>query len=310
VTALRGIVVVALGGTGVLIAFSALPRFRRPVLRRRLTPYLSALDPRRSSLLDRPASDAGVVAALDPLRRALGARLHVVLDDGRDLTDRLEAAGAELDPSAFRAEQVTWGLAGLTGGLTFVLLLVRSGRAVPLPLALALVAVAATVGVLARDRMLGRAIAHRRAAVRASLPTVVDLVCLAVTAGESLRGALGMVAEAGGGLLGDELRRVLRAARGGTPLIAALEQRARVLDLPPFDRFVAAVGAAQERGIPLADALRSLAFELREHDKRELIETAGRKQISMLVPVVMLILPVAIVFAFYPGVVAIRTLAR
>ena len=82
-------------------------------------------------------------------------------------------------------------------------------------------------------------------------------------------------------------------SRGGTPLVAALEQRARVLELPPFDRFVAAVAAAQERGIPLADALRSLAFDLREHDKRELIEVAGRKQISMLVPVVMLILPVA-----------------
>jgi tight adherence protein C len=119
-----------------------------------------------------------------------------------------------------------------------------------------------------------------------------------------------MVVEAGGGALGDELRRALRSARGGTPLVAALEQRARVIDVAPFDRFVAAVGAAQERGIPLADALRSLAFDLREHDKRELIETAGRKQISMLVPVVALILPVAIVFAFYPGVVAIRTLAR
>jgi tight adherence protein C len=119
-----------------------------------------------------------------------------------------------------------------------------------------------------------------------------------------------MVVEAGGGALGDELRRALRSARGGTPLVSALEQRARVLDVAPFDRFVAAVGAAQERGIPLADALRSLAFDLREHDRRELIETAGRKQISMLVPVVALILPVAIMFAFYPGVVAIRTLAR
>ena len=70
------------------------------------------------------------------------------------------------------------------------------------------------------------------------------------------------------------------------------------------------VVAAQERGIPLADALRSLAFDLREQDKRDLIEIAGKKQIAMLVPVIALILPVAIVFAFYPGVVAIRTLAR
>ncbi|MBK5288953.1 MAG: type II secretion system F family protein, partial [Acidimicrobiia bacterium] len=143
-----------------------------------------------------------------------------------------------------------------------------------------------------------------------ALPTVVDLVCLAVTAGESLRGALAMVADTGGGPLAQELRRALRTARGGTPLADALEARARVLGVPAFNRFVAAVVAAQERGIPLADALRSLAFDLREHDKRELIEVAGKKQISMLVPVVMLILPVAIVFAFYPGVVAIRTLAR
>ena len=154
-------------------------------------------------------------------------------------------------------------------------------------------------------------IARRRDAARAALPTVVDLVCLAVTAGESLRGALGMVVDVGGGPLGDELRRALRAARGGTPLVAALEQRARALDLAPV-RSVRRARSAPRRnaGIPLADALRSLAFDLREHDKRELIEVAGRKQISMLVPVVTLILPVAIVFAFYPGVVAIRTLAR
>jgi tight adherence protein C len=142
------------------------------------------------------------------------------------------------------------------------------------------------------------------------LPPAGALLSRAVTAGESLRSALGMVVEVGGGPLGEELRRALRAARGGTPLVVALEERARLLDLAPFDRFVAAIGAAQERGIPLADALRSLAFDLREHDKRELIEVAGKKQISMLVPVVTLILPVAIVFAFYPGVVAIRTLAR
>jgi tight adherence protein C len=103
---------------------------------------------------------------------------------------------------------------------------------------------------------------------------------------------------------------VLRLARGGSTLVEALEARARVLGLGSFDRFVGAVVAAAERGIPVASALRSLAFDLREQDKRELIELAGRKQVSMLVPVIALILPVAIAFAFYPGVVAIRTLAR
>jgi tight adherence protein C len=308
-SSLRGIVVVALGGLGIVAVVSALPRFRRPVLARRLTPYLGALGPRRSVLLG-PAPTSGLGAVLDPVRRAAGDRLHRLLGDGKDLADRLQTAGSALDSSAFRGEQVTWGLIGTLGGFAFALFIVASGRDVSLPLVLGLGGVGGVGGVTARDRSLSRAGARRREAARAALPTVVDLLCLAVTAGESLRGAIGMVADVAGGPLGDELRRALRVARGGTPLIAALEQRARVLDLPPFDRFVAAVAAAQERGIPLADALRSLAFELREHDKRELIEVAGRKQISMLVPVVTLILPVAIVFAFYPGVVAIRTLAR
>ncbi|MBV8950788.1 MAG: pilus assembly protein TadB, partial [Actinobacteria bacterium] len=73
---------------------------------------------------------------------------------------------------------------------------------------------------------------------------------------------------------------------------------------------VGALAAAQERGIPLADALRAMAFEVRESEKRTVIEAAGRKQVSMLIPVVGLILPVAIAFAFFPGLVAVRTLVR
>jgi tight adherence protein C len=93
-------------------------------------------------------------------------------------------------------------------------------------------------------------------------------------------------------------------------LVDALEHRARVLGLVPFERFVASIAAAQERGIPLADSLRAMAFDVREAQKRTTIEAAGRKQVSMLVPVVGLILPVAIVFAFFPGLVAVRTLVR
>jgi pilus assembly protein TadC len=175
----------------------------------------------------------------------------------------------------------------------------------------ALLAVAlAAAGVVGRDRALTRAVARRRDRARAEFPTVVDMVCVAVTAGESLRGALELVARDGAGPLASELRVALRAARGGLPLATALGQAAQRLGLPVFDRFVGAVVAAQERGISLAEALRAMAFDVREAEKREVIEAAGRKQVSMLVPVVGLILPVAIVFAFYPGVVAIKTLAR
>jgi tight adherence protein C len=304
-------VVVAVGLVGIVVLVSALPRFRRPRLARRLAPYLGALGPRRSLLLADEDPLEGIVGVLRPLVDALARRLQALVgDDGRELGERLAAAGSTKPPGAFRSEQVVWGLCGLTVALGITVLLVGSGREVS-PLVAVLLALAfAAVGVVARDRALSRAVVRRREQARAEFPTVVDMVCVAVTAGESLRGALELVARDGAGPLAAELRIALRAARGGTPLANALEQAARRLGLPVFDRFVAAVVAAQERGISLADALRAMAFDVREAEKRDVIEAAGRKQVSMLVPVVGLILPVAIVFAFYPGVVAIRTLAR
>jgi tight adherence protein C len=312
VSTFRASVVVGTGLLGLTVLISCLPRFRRPSLVERLAPYLGALGPRRSRLL---ATDGvarhGVAAAFQPLLEDLGTRLQRVLgDDGRDLPARLAAAGSALSPSAFRAEQATWGVAGFVGGIALTLVLAATGRSVT-PLAALLVAVAfGAIGIVGRDRSLTRAAEARRDRARSEFPTVVDMVCLAVTAGESLRGALELVATAGSGPLASEIRAALRISRGGVPLATALEARATLLDLAPFDRFVGAVVAAQERGMPLGEALRAMAFDVRESEKRDVIEAAGRKQVSMLVPVVGLILPVAILFAFFPGVVAIRTLAR
>lgn len=308
-SAVRGVVVVLLGLYGVVMLLTSLPRFRRATLARRLVPYLGALGPQRSALLEGGTPSPGFWRALDPMRDVLARRLHRLFDDGVELPERLAAAGVAADASAFRGRQVTWGLSGLVVGLGLGVLLV-AGRSSSPALAVGLALVGLCGGVIACDRDLTRRTERRRAEIRLALPTVVDLLCLGVTAGESLRTALGMTADAVAGPLGDELRAALRTARAGPPLVTALEARARPVGLPELDRLVGAIAAAQERGLPLAEVLRSLAFDLREHERRDLIETAGRKQVSMLVPVVALILPVAIVFAFYPGVVAIRTLAR
>jgi tight adherence protein C len=312
VNVLRAVFVVGIGLVGVTTLIGCLPRFRRPSLAQRLAPYLGALGPRRSRLLAIEGTPRhGVVGAFQPLLEDLGARLQRLFgDDGRDLPARLAASGSTLTTSGFRAEQATWAVGGFIGGVVLTVLLTASGRTIS-PVAALLLAVAfGAIGLVARDRSLTRAIDARRERARSEFPTVVDMVCLAVTAGESLRGSLELVATAGSGPLASELRAALRISRGGAPLAEALEGRAKLLGLPPFDRFVGAVVAAQERGMPLGEALRAMAFDVRESEKRDVIEAAGRKQVSMLVPVVGLILPVAILFAFYPGVVAIRTLAR
>ncbi len=308
---LAGIVLVALGVGGVACAVSALPALRRPRLGTRLDTYLGSLGPRRSPLLAPELAVRGAIAtAVRPLLDRLGARLNGLLgESGRDLETRLDAGDLALSAAEFRTRQVTWGLSGFgfaTGG---ALLLAASGRAVSAPAAVIAALSFAVGGVMLCDRRLSRAVEQRRRQVVAEFPTFVDLVCLAVTAGESLRGALELVA-GGSGALATDVRAALQEARTGRPLADALGVRARALDVAPLERFVEAIVIAQERGMPLAESLRAMAFDVRETEKRSVIEAGGRKQISMLMPVVVFILPVAIAFAFYPGLVAIRTLAR
>jgi hypothetical protein len=81
------------------------------------------------------------------------------------------------------------------------------------------------------------------------------------------------------------------AARSGPPLVS---------------RFAQGIAVAVERGTPLADVLHAQAADVREAGRRELIEVAARKEVFMMVPVVFLVLPVTILFAFWPGVVGLH----
>jgi tight adherence protein C len=67
---------------------------------------------------------------------------------------------------------------------------------------------------------------------------------------------------------------------------------------------------AIERGTPLADMLRAQAADVREAGKRALLEAGGRKEVSMMVPVVFLILPVTVLFALFPALSTLVSLTR
>jgi tight adherence protein C len=140
-------------------------------------------------------------------------------------------------------------------------------------------------------------------------PTLADLLCLAVTAGESPRAALERAVERSSGELSRELALVLTDMRGGTPFTVAMEELASRVPLPQVARFVDGLVVAVERGTPLADILRAQASEVREQHKRHLIEAGGQKEVYMLVPVVFFILPVVVLFALYPGFFSLSVIA-
>lgn len=266
-----GVTVVAAGLGGLLLAVSGFGDFSRGLLAARLRPYLGIPDP------DSPALRRGIRGVSGSAR------------PGRTVT-----------PPLLTAAGVTLGL-GLGLGLIGRATSARSG------LLLALVTGLAAMGWPKWRR--ARDDRRRRDHVLIELPTFVDLVGLALAAGEGVRGSLELVAGTPGGSVVEEVRRALGKARVGESLAEALQESATRLAVPAFSRFVGLVVASAELGAPMGESLRALAFDVREDRKRRLIEKAARQEVSMIVPVVGLILPVAVVFALFPGIAALRELS-
>ncbi|MCW2501685.1 MAG: type secretion system protein [Frankiales bacterium] len=286
-------------GTGLFLAVTGTPLTRRPRLDARLSPYLRDT-PRPSRLLhDR----AGLTPfpLVEPLLADLVQAVERWVGGLSSVRRRLEQVGGPMTVEQFRAEQVLWGGFGLAAAFGLALLSAAAGGGTN-PLVLGVSAVLFTVlGVLARDRYLTRQVAQREERMLEEFPTIAELLALAVTAGEGPVGALERVTRISAGELSRELGRALADARAGASLVQALEGISRRTSLAPLARFVDGVAIAVERGTPLADVLRAQAVDVREAGKRQLLESAGRREIAMMVPVVFLVLPVTVLFALFPG---------
>ncbi len=288
------------GGVGLLLVWTGLPRNRRHGLAERVLPYLRDT-PRPSRLLDGGPGTRGVLGTVAaPLVRELGQGVERVLGGAASVRSRQLRAGLVPDVDRFRAEQVLWGIAGaVLGGTAGTLLAVfRGGSVAPV---LLLTGIGLGLGVTGADYLLSLRAVRRERRMLSEFPTVAELLALAVGAGEGAVGALERVCRLSHGELADELRRCLADARAGANLPTALQGLADRTGLPSLRRFVDGVIVAVQRGTPLAEVLRAQAQDVREEGRRALLEAGGRKEIAMMVPVVFLILPVTVLFAVYPG---------
>ena len=274
---------------GLALVVSGAPRLRKPRLAARLDPYLRGLEPATTRLLDGAGAPLTPVPALERLLGRLlqdGARLvERWLGGTAAVSRRLREAGASSDVARFRAEQVLWAL---TGFVVAVLATLGSpmlaGRSVSAVAVVGGAVLGVLGGVLGRDGWLGRQVARRQARILRELPTLADLLCLAVTAGEGPRAALERAVARSSGELSRELALVLADLRAGEPFTAAMERLAVRVPVPAVVRFVDGIVVAVERGTPLGDVLRAQAADVREQHKRDLIEAGGRREVLMLVP--------------------------
>jgi tight adherence protein C len=239
-----------------------------------------------------------------PLLTSAADTVERVLGGSTSVRRRLERAALPMSVHDFRVEQVMWGLVALatTAAPALLVALNAPGRTVPL---LVLCALAFGSGVLLRENRLTAQVTARERRLMAEFPTVAELLALAVGAGEGPVAALDRVASRCHGEMAVELRAVLSDVRTGTPLAQALDGLVARSGLPAVARFADAMAVAVDRGTPLAGVLHAQAADAREAGRRALIESGARREVFMMVPVVFLILPVTVLFAFWPGVVGL-----
>jgi tight adherence protein C len=295
---------------GALLVVGRLRALRRPRLAVRVLPYLRDLPQLTGPVaVVRPAAAGGaptsaVAALLGPPLRAAADTVERVLGGAASVRRRLARAGLDRTVADFRVEQVLWGVVAFAvvaaGGLLRMLT-----APVPPGAWLVVCAIAFVCGVLGRDTWLTSQVRARERRILAEFPTVAELLALAVAAGESPVAALDRVVRRSGGDLSADLGRVLADIRTGEPVATAFDRMAATSGLPLVARFAQGVAVAVERGTPLADVLHAQAADVREAGRRELIETAARKEVLMMVPVVFLVMPVTVLFAFWPGVIGL-----
>lgn len=253
--------------------------------------------------------------------RLLEAVLRPVLDDLGSLLGRLMARfgltrraelGRQLalirpgvEPGQFFGEKAASALLGLTLFPLMNLLGIHPFGDWPAWL----LGAGLLVGFIAPDQYLAHQLTARRTACLMELPTILDLLTIALSAGLALEQALEQVTGQSGGIVAQELQRVSReAALGQRTLLEAMRAMAERNGIPEFTSFTDQLVTSYQQGTPLVVSCAVQAESLREKKRLRLLEEGGKASVRMILPVALFILPVLFVVLLLPAAVQLLSL--
>lgn len=151
------------------------------------------------------------------------------------------------------------------------------------------------------DRDLSKKVNLHKLRVESEFPAVIEMYSLAMSAGETPIAAMERIGRTATGSLAIEFAKVVELVRSGKPFHLALDVMGRDLDSIAIRRFVDSLIIATLRGAPIIDVLQRHAQEARELQRNRVLDAAAKAEISMMIPVVFLILPISILFALWPS---------
>ena len=246
-------------------------------------------------------------ALLRPVLDDLGSLLRSALSrfglgGGKELERKLAVVRPEVEPSQFFGEKIASGFIGLVIFPAMDALGIHPFGSWPVWAW----GIGFLLGFLGPDWHLETLVASRRTTCLMELPTVLDMLTIATSAGLAPEQAVDLVSRESQGLVAGELRLATREmALSRRSLVEALERVAERNAIPELSSFVAQVRASSEQGLPIVQVLSSQAEALREKKRIKIVEEGGKATVRMILPVALFILPVLFVVLLVPAVVEI-----
>lgn len=156
------------------------------------------------------------------------------------------------------------------------------------------------LGSLMAKGRVDKALVSRRRRMQSELYTVNQIMAMRARAGGGVGDTLRHVAKRGRGIVVSEIQDILDIARTGLPITEALRRAAGTTAEPEAGRLYQSLAIAQERGVDLADSLLALAKDLRVARRDEAVTKAARQRIMAVIPIVVILAPIAIAFMAAP----------
>lgn len=164
--------------------------------------------------------------------------------------------------------------------------------------------------IYALERRLESELKSHRAAIESDFPAIVEMLTLALSAGETPLSGMQRISQRAVGALAREFSRVISEVSLGTPFADSLDAMGRRVHSLAVRRFIDALVIAINRGAPIIEVLHSHAREARDLQRNRVLGAAAKAELSMMIPVIFLILPISILFALWPSLSNLNLFAQ
>jgi tight adherence protein C len=162
-----------------------------------------------------------------------------------------------------------------------------------------------TMGYVLPDLWLGMQTGHRKAAISAALPDLLDLLTVSVEAGLGFDQAMAKSAEKMGGPLTQEIKRTQHEMRMGKSRADALRSFSDRVGIPDLTSFCAALIQADQLGVSIASVLRVQSDSMRTKRRQRAEEAAMKAPLKMLFPLIIFIFPTLFIILLGPAIINI-----